>query len=111
MKALLEHDIETNAVADHHPRAHLSGTPVPPLPQNTHSQDLPTDAEVAAITGLTACTVRADATAARLAADIELQGQRRWTRTAAEARADRPTQDKGRTPGARDRMPLPHHAR
>ncbi|MFD8025799.1 DNA-binding protein [Streptomyces lavendulae] len=85
--------------------AHLTGAPVPPLPQGPHPADLLSDAEVAAITGLTASTVRADATTGLLDPGTELHGRRWWTRTAAEARANRPTQYKGRTPGAKDRAP------
>ncbi|MFK0238631.1 DNA-binding protein [Streptomyces vinaceus] len=85
--------------------AHLTGQPIPHLPDEPHGQDLLTDAEVAAITGLTASTVRADATAGRLDPGTELHGRRWWTRAAAEARTARPTQYKGRTPGAKDRAP------
>ncbi|MFI5673005.1 DNA-binding protein [Streptomyces sp. NPDC051704] len=85
--------------------AHLAGTPIPPLPQEPHGQDLLTDAEAGAVAGLTASTIRADATAGRLDPGTELHGRRWWTRAAAEARAARPTQYKGRTPGAKDRTP------
>ncbi|MEW2374434.1 DNA-binding protein [Streptomyces sp. NPDC006656] len=85
--------------------AHLTGQPVPPLPHEPHPGDLLTDAEVAAVTGLSASTVRADAVSGLLDPGIERHGRRWWTRTAAEARTTRPTQYKGRTPGAKDRTP------
>ncbi|MFD8147383.1 DNA-binding protein [Streptomyces sp. NPDC059708] len=88
--------------------AHLAGKPIPALPDAPHHGDLLTDAEVAAITGLSASTVRADAANGLLDPGIEQHGRRWWTRAAAEARATRPTQYKGRTPGAKNRAPRPN---
>lgn len=85
--------------------AHLAGTPVPPLPQDPHPADLLTDIEVGEVTGLSASTVRADAVTGLLDPGVELYGRRWWTRAAAETRAARPAQYRGRTPGAKDRAP------
>ncbi|MET9323671.1 DNA-binding protein [Streptomyces sp. NPDC003038] len=85
--------------------AHLAGLPVPPLPQEPHGQDLLSDSEVAAVTGLTTTTIHSDVTAGRLPPGVELHGRWWWTREAAEARAVRPAQYKGRTPGAKGRAP------
>ncbi|MEV2262779.1 DNA-binding protein [Streptomyces anulatus] len=85
--------------------AHLSGKSVPPLPTEPDPSDLLTDAEVGAIAGVTASTIRYDATTGLIAAGRELHGRRWWTRAEAEARATRKPQYKGRTPGARDKTP------
>lgn len=85
--------------------AHLAGKPVPALPTEPDPSDLLTDAEAAAIAGVTASTIRADATTGLIAPGRELYGRRWWTRADAEARAARPKQYKGRTPGARDKTP------
>ncbi|WP_327135906.1 DNA-binding protein (plasmid) [Streptomyces sp. NBC_01343] len=85
--------------------AHLNGQPVPALPEEPHGQDLLTDAETGAVAGLSASTIRADATTGLIDPGTELHGRRWWTRAAAEARAGRPAQYKGRTPGAKDRAP------
>ncbi|MER5757641.1 DNA-binding protein [Streptomyces sp. NPDC002082] len=85
--------------------AHLNGRPLPALPTGHHPEDLLTDSEVGTITGLTASTVRADAANGRLDPGTERHGRRWWTRAAAEERAARPTQYKGRLPGATDRGP------
>ncbi|MCP3759386.1 hypothetical protein [Streptomyces sp. TBY4] len=50
-------------------------------------------------------TIHLDVTAGRIPPGIELHGRWWWTREAAEARAVRPAQYKGRTPGATDRAP------
>lgn len=85
--------------------AHLSGKPLPALPTQPHPGDLLTDAEAGAIAGVTASTIRSDAVTGLISPGQELHGRRWWTRADAEARATRPTQYKGRTPGARDKTP------
>ncbi|MFD4217882.1 DNA-binding protein [Streptomyces sindenensis] len=85
--------------------AHLSGEPVPALPTEPDPSDLLTDAEAGAIAGVTASTIRADATTGLIAPGRELYGRRWWTRAEADARAGRQTQYKGRTPGATDKTP------
>ncbi|MGW1666810.1 DNA-binding protein [Streptomyces microflavus] len=85
--------------------AHLKGKPLPALPAQPHPGDLLTDAEAGAIAGVTASTIRSDAVNGLISPGQELHGRRWWTRADAEARANRPTQYKGRTPGARDKTP------
>ncbi|MFE5847780.1 hypothetical protein ACFQ7N_39780 [Streptomyces niveus] len=83
--------------------AHLSGKPVPALPKTPHPEDLLTDTETGAVVGVSASTIRADAATGRMDPGIERHGRRWWTRAAAEAEAARPSQYKGRTPGAKDK--------
>ncbi|ONI48525.1 hypothetical protein [Streptomyces sp. IB2014 011-1] len=85
--------------------AYLSGEALPALPADPHPDDLLTDAEAGAVAGVTASTIRADAVNGLMSHGIEVHGRRWWTRAEAAARADRPTQYKGRTPGARDKGP------
>lgn len=85
--------------------AFLSGEPLPALPTTPHPDDLLTDAEAGAIAGISASTIRSDAVTDLMPRGEERHGRRWWTRAAAEARAARPTQYKGRTPGAQDRAP------
>ncbi|MFJ7159226.1 DNA-binding protein [Streptomyces sp. NPDC101118] len=85
--------------------AHLAGKPLPLLPAESHPEDLLTDAEVGQVAGLSASTVRSDAVNGLIEPGIERHGRRWWTRAQAEARASRPTQYKGRTPGAKDKQP------
>ncbi|MEV0926906.1 DNA-binding protein [Streptomyces spongiicola] len=92
--------------------AFLSGKPLPALPTRAHPDDLLTDAEAGAVAGVSASTIRADAVNGLMPRGEERHGRRWWTRADAEARAARPTQYKGRTPGARDKTPrkrLPDH--
>ncbi|NWF30854.1 DNA-binding protein [Streptomyces sp. PKU-EA00015] len=85
--------------------AFLSGKPLPALPAKPHPDDLLTDTEASAVAGVGASTVRADAVNGLMPRGEERHGRRWWTRAAAEARAARPKQYKGRTPGARDKAP------
>ncbi|MFP8908373.1 DNA-binding protein [Streptomyces atacamensis] len=85
--------------------AHLSGKPVPPLPTEPHPDDLLTDHEAAAVAGVKASTIRADAAEDRMDRGVERHGRRWWTRAAAEARASREPQYKGRTAGSRNKAP------
>ncbi|MHC3394769.1 DNA-binding protein [Streptomyces lavendulocolor] len=85
--------------------AHLKGTPVPALPKDPHPTDLLTDAEAGAVAGLSASTIRADAATGHMDAGVERHGRRWWTRAAAEARAARPAEYKGGTPGRKDKQP------
>ncbi|MFE9484514.1 DNA-binding protein [Streptomyces spororaveus] len=85
--------------------AHLAGEPLPALPADPHPDDLLTDAEAGAIAGITASTVRADAVTGLIDRGTERHGRRWWTRSAAEARAGREAQYKGRTAGAKDLAP------
>ncbi|MYV63271.1 DNA-binding protein [Streptomyces sp. SID4931] len=85
--------------------AHLAGKPVPALPTEPDPSDLLTDAEAGAIAGVTASTIRADATTGLIAPGRELYGRRWWTRAEAEARAGRQRQFRGRIPGATDKEP------
>lgn len=85
--------------------AHLAGEPLPPLPTGPHADDLLTDAEAADVAGVSASTIRADASTGRMDPGVELHGRRWWTRAAAEARSERQPQYKGRTPGSRDKAP------
>ncbi|MCY0961792.1 DNA-binding protein [Streptomyces sp. H27-H5] len=85
--------------------AHLAGEPLPPLPSGPHPGDLLTDSEAGAIAGVTASTVRADAVNGLMDRGTERHGRRWWTRAAAEARAGREAQYKGRTAGAKDLAP------
>ncbi|MBK6019447.1 hypothetical protein [Streptomyces sp. MBT53] len=70
-----------------------------------HPADLLTDQEAGAVARVSASTIRADAAAGRMDAGIERHGRRWWTRAAAEARADRQPQYKGRTAGSKDKAP------
>ncbi|MCX4808952.1 DNA-binding protein [Streptomyces sp. NBC_01214] len=85
--------------------AHLAGEPLPALPAGPHPDDLLTDAEAGAVAGITASTVRADAVTGLMDRGQERHGRRWWTRAAAEARAGREAQYKGRTAGAKDLAP------
>ncbi|MEU9237095.1 DNA-binding protein [Streptomyces subrutilus] len=85
--------------------AHLAGRPLPALPTEPHPEDLLTDAETGQVAGVAASTVRADAVNGLIEPGVERHGRRWWTRAQAEARASRPTQYKGRTPGARNKQP------
>ncbi|OII59991.1 hypothetical protein BJP40_12025 [Streptomyces sp. CC53] len=85
--------------------AFLSGKPVPALPAEPHPDDLLTDTEAGAIAAVSASTIRADAVSGLMPRGEERHGRRWWTRADAEARAARPTQYKGRTPGAKDKAP------
>ncbi|MFD5372546.1 DNA-binding protein [Streptomyces sp. NPDC127103] len=85
--------------------AHLAGEPLPTLPQGQHPDDLLTDAEAGAVAGLSASTIRSDAVTGTMDPGVERHGRRWWTRAAAEARAARPTEYKGRTVGAKDKAP------
>ncbi|MFL0028526.1 DNA-binding protein [Streptomyces sp. NBUL23] len=85
--------------------AHLAGEPLPALPTEPDPSDLLTDAEAGAVAGVTASTIRSDATTGLIAPGRELYGRRWWTRAEADARAARQTQFKGRTPGATDKTP------
>lgn len=85
--------------------AHLSGKALPTLPKTPHPDDLLTDTETGAVAGVSASTIRADAATGRMDAGVERHGRRWWTRAAAEARAARPSEYKGRTPGAKDKAP------
>ncbi|MEU2744529.1 hypothetical protein OG762_52115 (plasmid) [Streptomyces sp. NBC_01136] len=76
------------------------GTTLPP-----HPSDLLTDQEAGAVAKVSASTIRADAAAGRMDAGMERHGRRWWTRAAAEARADRQPQYKGRTVGSKDKAP------
>lgn len=67
--------------------------------------DLLTDQEAGAVAKVSASTIRADAAGGRMDAGIERHGRRWWTRAAAEARADRQPQYKGRTVGSKDKAP------
>ncbi|MEU0671264.1 hypothetical protein ABZ508_35450 [Streptomyces lavendulocolor] len=64
-----------------------------------------TDAEAAAVAGVNASTIRADAVNGVMDPGMERHGRRWWTRAAAEARAARPKQYKGGTPGRKDKQP------
>ncbi|MFK0160831.1 hypothetical protein ACIQVK_53490 [Streptomyces sp. NPDC090493] len=70
-----------------------------------HPSDLLTDQEAGAVAKVSASTIRADAAAGRMDAGMERHGRRWWTRAAAEARADRQPQYKGRTAGSKDKAP------
>ncbi|MFI1869685.1 DNA-binding protein [Streptomyces jumonjinensis] len=82
--------------------AYLTGTPIPTLPDEPHPDDLLTDAEYAAVVGISASTVR---DAAPHDPGIARHDRRWRTRAQAEARATRPPGPRGRPPGARDRTP------
>ncbi|BDT39675.1 DNA-binding protein [Streptomyces yaizuensis] len=84
--------------------AYLAGQPIPALPKGPSPADLLTDTEAAAIIGVTASTVRADAATGRMDGGVERHGRRWWTRAAAEAEAARPDQ-RGRQLGAKDKAP------
>lgn len=83
--------------------AHLAGEPVPPLPTGRSVEDLLTDQEAGAVAKVSASTIRADAAADRMDPGIERHGRRWWTRAAAEERAARQPQYKGRTTGSKDK--------
>lgn len=105
--------------------AHLTGAPVLPLAElvevgceedhqdqegdadeqgpRPHADDLLTDAEAGEVAGLSASTIRADAAVGRMDSGEERHGRRWWSRAAAEERAQRPPEYKGRTPGSKDR--------
>ncbi|MBW1603422.1 DNA-binding protein [Streptomyces sp. JJ66] len=85
--------------------AFLDGKPLPSLPATPHPDDLLTDAEAATVAGVSASTIRADAVSGLMPRGEERHGRRWWTRATAEARAARPTQYRGRAPGARDKAP------
>ncbi|WP_329235763.1 hypothetical protein [Streptomyces canus] len=76
------------------------GTTLPP-----HPSDLLSDQEAGAVAKVSASTIRADAAAGRMDAGMERHGRRWWTRAAAEERADRQPQYKGRTTGSKDKAP------
>lgn len=85
--------------------AHLAGEPLPSLPIEPAAEDLLTDQEAGSVAKVSASTIRADAAAGRMDPGIERHGRRWWTRAAAEARAERQRQYKGRTPGSKDKAP------
>ena len=90
--------------------AYLAGKPVPALETDPEPQpgDLLTDAEVAEVAGISASTVRDEAADGRMHSGIEKAGRRFWTRAVAEARRDRPAEERryrGRTPGSKNRTP------
>ncbi|MFM9625334.1 DNA-binding protein [Streptomyces turgidiscabies] len=85
--------------------AHLAGEPLPPLPTAPAAEDLLTDQEAGSVAEVSASTIRADAAAGRMDRGIERHGRRWWTRAAAEARAERQSQYKGRTTGSKDKAP------
>ncbi|MFD6918571.1 DNA-binding protein [Streptomyces virginiae] len=85
--------------------AHLASEPLPALPTDPHPDDLLTDAEAGAVAGITASTVRADAVTGLMDPGQERHGRRWWTRAAADARAGREAQYKGRTTGSKNRAP------
>lgn len=92
---------EDQAADERHPDDEdKRGTRLPP-----HPSDLLTDQEAGAVAKVSASTIRADAAAGRMDAGIERHGRRWWTRAAAEARADRQPQYKGRTAGSKDKAP------
>ncbi|MER6365837.1 DNA-binding protein [Kitasatospora sp. NPDC001527] len=88
-------------------RAFLAGEPVPELPVDPpeHPDDLLTDAEVAAVAGVSASTVRDEAADGRMDKGTEVAGRRFWTRAAAEARRDRKAAHRGRIPGSKNKQP------
>jgi len=83
--------------------AHLASKPLPSLPTGQDKEDLLTDQEAGAVAGVSASTIRADAAADRMDPGIERHGRRWWTRAAAEERANRQPQYKGRTTGSKDK--------
>jgi hypothetical protein len=85
--------------------AHLAGKPLPPLPTGQAAEDLLTDQEAGAVANVSASTIRADAAADRMDPGIERHGRRWWTRAAAEERAVRQPQYKGRTTGSKNKAP------
>ncbi|MEU7095897.1 DNA-binding protein [Kitasatospora aureofaciens] len=88
-------------------RAFLAGEPVPELEKDPepHPDDLLTDAEVAAVVGVSASTIRDEASDGRMDAGTERAGRRFWRRSVAEERRDRPKAYRGRTPGSKNRQP------
>ncbi|MGW2255086.1 hypothetical protein ACWCXH_33615 [Kitasatospora sp. NPDC001660] len=91
-------------------QAFINGQPIPKLPASPaeHPADLLTDAEVAEVAGIKPSTVRDEATDGRMDKGTEVAGRRFWTRAAAEARRDRPAEERryrGRTPGSKNKAP------
>ncbi|WP_331762042.1 DNA-binding protein [Streptomyces anulatus] len=72
-------------------QAHLSGRPIPELPDHPHPDDLLDDEESAALLGVTPGTVRAYATQGYLPAGTTVYSLRLWTRRSIQKRLDAPS--------------------